>query len=117
MGEGRTQPETTKFAFVDELQKALRTDDHAWLADHIRYPLRHHGRMAVVIRSKSDFMRNYPALVSDKLRRAILAQQPQQIFENWQGVMVGDVAHNIWLREAGEGESARYEIVAINDAE
>ncbi len=105
----------SKSAFVRELQKAIRTDDRSWLADRIQYPLRHHGRVATVIRTRSDFMRNYGAIVSDRLRAAILAQEPDKIFENWQGVMVGDGGHNIWLRETGEGDAARYEIVTIND--
>jgi|GEM_PF-5977277 len=104
-----------KFAFVRELQKAVRTDNRTWLADRIQYPLRHHGRTATIIRDRSDFMRNYANIVSDKLRRSILAQEPEKTFENWQGMMVGDGGHNIWLRERGEGDNLRYEIVAIND--
>lgn len=104
-----------KFAFVRELQNAIRADNRAWLADHIQYPLRHHGRIATIIRDRSDFVRNYATIVSDRLRRAILAQEPEKTFENWQGMMVGDGSHNMWLRESGEGDSLRYEIVTIND--
>jgi hypothetical protein len=53
--------------------------------------------------------------VSDRLRSAVLTQDPERVFENWQGLMVGDGSHNIWLRESGEGAGARYEIVTIND--
>lgn len=104
-----------KFAFVRELQKAIRADDRTWLADHVQYPLRHHGRIATIIRNRSDFVRNYATIVSDRLRRAILAQEPEKTFENWQGMMVGDGSHNMWLRESGEGDNLRYEIVTIND--
>ncbi|WP_183044178.1 hypothetical protein [Pseudorhodoplanes sinuspersici] len=104
-----------KFAFVRELQKAVRADNRTWLADHIQYPLRHHGRIATIIRNRSDFVRNYATIVSDKLRAAILAQEPDKVFENWQGVMVGDGSHNMWLRQSGEGDNLRYEIVTIND--
>lgn len=106
---------TPKFAFIQELQKAIRTDNRAWLADRIQYPLRHHGRIATIIRDRSDFVQNYATIVSDRLRRAILAQEPEKTFENWQGVMVGDGSHNIWLRESGEGDNLRYRIVTIND--
>ena len=115
-GNAHAQSEAApKFAFVRELQKAIRADNRAWLADHIQYPLRHHGRMATVIRDRSDFVRNYATIVSERLRRAILAQEPDKVFENWQGVMVGDGSHNMWLRESGEGDNFRYEIVTIND--
>lgn len=115
-GASHAQSEVAlKSAFVRELQKAIRNDDMQWLADHIQYPLRHHGRVATVIRNRADFVRNYPVIISDKLRATILAQVPEKIFENWQGVMIGDGGHNIWLRESGEGSNIRYEIVTIND--
>lgn len=101
---------------VRELQRALREDDRAWLADHIRYPLRYHGRTVAVVRNRTEFLRNYASLVSDRLRSAILMQDPERVFENWQGMMIGDGAHNVWLRESGESASTRYEIVTINDA-
>ena len=105
-----------KPAVVRDLQRALRDHNRAWLADRIRYPLRYHGRMVAVIRDRSDFLRNYESIVSDRLRTAILMQNPDRVFENWQGMMVGDGTHNMWLRESGEGETARYEIVTINDS-
>jgi hypothetical protein len=104
-----------KPAAVLQLQRALRDHDRAWLADHVRYPLRYHGRAVAVIRNRSDFLRNYDTIVSDRLRSAVLTQDPERVFENWQGLMVGDGSHNIWLRESGEGAGARYEIVTIND--
>ena len=115
-GAARAQTdEVPKFAFVRELQTAIRADNRAWLADHIQYPLRHHGRVATIIRNKSDFLQNYSTLVSDRLRRAILAQEPQTTFENWQGMMVGDGSHNMWVRGRGDDDALRYEIVTIND--
>ncbi len=83
----------------------------------MRYPLRHHGRMANVIRNRNDFVRNYAGLISDRLRAAVLAQQPDQIFENWQGLMIGDGTHNMWVRDTASGDAARYEIVTINDSD
>lgn len=116
-GDTRAQIDApAKPAVVRDLQRALRDRDRAWLADRIRYPLRYHGRTVAVIRNRSDFLRNYDSVVSDRLRNAILTQDPERVFENWQGMMVGDGTHNMWLRESGEGETARYEIVTINDA-
>ncbi len=111
-GAAEAQPKPT---IVSDLQRALRENDRAWLADRIRYPLRYHGRMVAVIRNRGEFLRNYGSIVSDRLRTAILMQDPDRVFENWQGIMVGDGPHNMWLRESGEGDAARYEIVTIND--
>lgn len=116
-GDTRAQTDVpAKPAVVRDLQRALRDHDRAWVADRIRYPLRYHGRSVAVIRNRSDFLRNYDNLVSDRLRGAVLMQDPERVFENWQGVMVGDGMHNIWLRESGEAEPTRYEIVTINDS-
>jgi hypothetical protein len=106
-----------KQAFLRDLQRALRDHDRGWIADRIRYPLRHHGRVANVIRNRSDFMRNYAGLVGDRLRAAVLAQQPDQMFENWQGLMIGDGTHNMWARDTASGDASRYEIVTINDSD
>jgi hypothetical protein len=115
-GPARAQTDDPpKPAAVRDLQRALRADDRAWLADRIHYPLRYHGRAVAVIRNRSDFLRNYDTIVSDRLRSAVLMQDPERVFENWQGLMVGDGSHNVWLRESGEGEATRYEIVTIND--
>jgi hypothetical protein len=116
-GEAAAQTDVPqKPAAVRELQRAVRDNDRNWLADHIRYPMRYHGRSIAVIRDRSDFLRNYDRFLSDRLRRAVLMQDPEQVFENWQGLMVGDGTHNIWLRESGEGGAVRYDIVTINDS-
>ena len=115
--EPRTQADApAKASVLRDLQGALRKNDRTWIADRIRYPLRYHGRMVAVIRNRDEFLRNYNSFVSDRLRTAILMQDPDRVFENWQGLMVGDGTHNVWLRESGEGEAARYEIVTINDS-
>lgn len=106
-----------KQAFVRDLQRALRKDDRVWIADHMSYPVRYHGRVASVIRNRSDFVRNYAGLISDRLRGAILSLKPDEVFENWQGLMIGDGTHNMWARDTAEGDATRYEIVTINDSD
>jgi hypothetical protein len=106
-----------KQAFLRDLQRALRDHDRGWIADHIRYPMRYHGRVANVIRNCNDFVRNYAGLISDRLRAAVLAQQPDQVFENWQGLMIGDGTHNMWVRDTASDDTSRYQIVTINDSD
>jgi hypothetical protein len=65
-----------KQAFIRDLQRALRNEDRAWIADHMSYPVRYHGKVASVIRNRNDFVRNYTGLVSERLRGAILATAP-----------------------------------------
>ncbi len=47
----------------------------------------------------------------------MLAQDPADVFENWQGAMVGDGNYNIWITQVGDAANAPYQIITINDAE
>jgi hypothetical protein len=115
-GPAQAEAPPAKADVVRDLQRAVRTNDRAWVAARIRYPLRYHGRTVAVIRNREDFLRGSGSFISDRLRSAILVQDPERVFENWQGMMVGDGTHNMWLRESGEGNALRYEIVTINDS-
>ena len=116
-GQGIAEDELPpKYAFVRDLQQALRKDDRGWIADHMQYPVRYHGRVANVIRNRNEFVRNYAGLISERLRAAVMAQEPDRVFENWQGMMIGDGAHNIWVRDVAAGDATRYGIVTINDS-
>jgi hypothetical protein len=103
-----------KQAIVMQLQQAVRANDRTWLAAHTRYPLSYFSRGKRVIRGNAAFIRNNALLLGAKLRAAILAQDPANVFENWQGLMVGEGRYNVWLRDTADGEPARYRIVAIN---
>ena len=118
MSPSRADDMPMKEAFVVALQQAIRTGDKAWLADHTRYPLRYNGRSKISVQNKASFFRNYQTIIGDKLRAAVLAQDPKNVFENWQGMMVGEGTYNIWVRGAGEsGLNPRYEAITINDVE
>jgi hypothetical protein len=103
-----------KQTIVMQLQQAVRANDKAWLAAHTKYPLSYFGRGKRIIRDKAAFIRNYALLFGAKLRAAILAQDPANVFENWRGLMVGDGRYNVWVRDTADGEPARYRIIAIN---
>jgi hypothetical protein len=107
-----------KETFVKALQHAIRTGDKAWLADHTRYPMRYNGRSNISVRNKASFVKNYPTIIGEKLRAAVLAQDPGNVFENWQGMMIGEGNYNIWVRDAGSsGLDEHYELITINDVE
>ena len=106
-----------KQAFVIALQQAVRANDKNWLAEHTRYPLRYYGHRKISINNKTAFLKNYSAIIGKKLRDFVLAQDPANVFENWQGMMVGDGSYNIWVRNEGEDLDPRYLIVTINDDE
>ena len=56
-----------KSALVAELQAAIRTDDKAWLAGHLHFPVRYYGRKDELIRSKAWFNRHYAMVIGPEL--------------------------------------------------
>jgi hypothetical protein len=106
-----------KQTFVIALQNAVRANDKTWLAEHTRYPLRYYGHRKIPIDNKAAFLKNFPKLIGSKLRGFVLAQDPANVFENWQGMMVGDGSFNIWVRNESEDLDPRYLIITINDDE
>jgi hypothetical protein len=107
--------------FLANLQKALRTNDANWLADHVHYPASYYGvksgSKGTKIQNKAWFISHYPQLIGPKLRAVVLAQDPDQLFHNYQGIMIGSDP-NIWFNNFGDGpDNIRYEIITINDAE
>jgi hypothetical protein len=66
--------------FVMALQHAIRIGDKGWLADHTRYPMRYYGRSNISVRNRASFVKNYPVIIGEKLRAAVLAQDPKNVF-------------------------------------
>ena len=117
-GVARAEPPSNpKSALVAELQQAVRADDKAWLAAHLHYPVRYYGRKNELIRSKAWFDKHYAMVIGRELKAAVLAQDPEDFFENWQGIMVGEGSRNIWLRNFGADTEPKYEIVTINNSD
>jgi hypothetical protein len=95
-------------------QQAVRANDKTWLAANTGYPLSYFGHQKLVIRDKAAFLRNYALLFGAKLRAAILAQDPESVFANAQGLMIGEGRYNVWIRDTGDGDDVRYQIIATN---
>jgi len=107
-----------KLAFITALQRAVREDDKTWLAGHLHYPVHYYGAKTTLIRNEAWFLKHYGSVVGDKLKAAVLAQDPYQVLDNWQGVMVGEGGRNIWFNDFGTDDTQpKYEIIAINDSD
>lgn len=107
-------PET---AVILALQAAIRTDDKDWLVAHLHFPVRYFGETKQSIRSKEWFLRHYDTIIGSKLKANLLAQDPEQYFKNYQGLMVGDGGRNIWFQDFGEGNGFKCEIITINNSD
>jgi hypothetical protein len=83
-------------AFFPELKDAVIRDDRKKVAGLVNYPLNvFTGRRRMVVRSPAELLRRYREVFNDNVIEAVKAQEPDTLFANWQGVMVGD--GQIWF--------------------
>ena len=102
------------------MQAAVRADDKAWFASHLHLPVRYYGKSFRMIRSKEWFLAHYATVIGPELKANILAQDSEDYLKNYQGLMVGEGSHNIWLHDFGDpgaGIPANYEIITINNSD
>jgi hypothetical protein len=105
--------------FIVELQTAICNDDKTWLADRLHLPVTYFGKTKQVIRSKAWFLKHY-ATVMGLSSRPTCSSKIHDDFKNYQGVMVGDGGHNIWLDNYGDegaGIPTRFEIITIDNSD
>jgi predicted lipid-binding transport protein (Tim44 family) len=81
------------------LQKAVADNDKEKVANYILYPLRvNDSEKSLTIPNKKDFMAKYDQIFTDAIREALVNQKTDDLFVNYQGVMVG--SGELWLRRA-----------------
>ena len=110
-------PETE---IIRAMQAAVRADDEAWFAAHLHLPVRYYGKTFRMIQSKEWFLKHYATVIGPELRATILAQDPETYLKNYQGLMVGEGSHNIWLEDFGDPGAripSNYEIITINNSD
>jgi hypothetical protein len=110
-------PETK---IIKAMQVAVRADDKDWFVKHLHCPVRYFGKPNRTITSKTWFLNNYATVIGPKLKEAILAQDPDNYLKNYQGLMVGEGSHNIWLEDFGDpggGIPSNYQIITINNTD
>lgn len=83
-------------AAFDAIQTAVADDDGAGLAEWVGYPIdvKLDGK-ELTIAGTAEFEEQYDSIVTDEIRAAIVDQQWQDLFANYQGVMFGD--GQVWL--------------------
>ncbi|MGQ3479928.1 hypothetical protein [Paenibacillus sp. TY11] len=81
------------------LQKAVADNDKEKVANYILYPLRvNDSEKSLTIPNKEDFIAKYDQIFTDAIREALVNQKTDDLFVNYQGVMVG--SGELWLRRA-----------------
>lgn len=83
-------------AFFQELKGAVIRDDRKAVAGLIHYPLDvFAGGRRTVVRTPAELRKRYHEVFNENVIRAVTTQEPNALFANWQGVMLGN--GQIWF--------------------
>lgn len=105
-------------AFFLHLSDAVKRDDRGWVADHVSFPINIRiDNEQITIKTRQEFVTQYENAFNDKVRRAIESQQPDDLFKNWRGLMIGH--GEIWFTavhpDSKDPQRIRYYITGINN--
>ena len=96
-------------SFLVTLQKVVESGDSAKFARLVHYPVRINGTHVVKITKRSELTRKYASIMTSDVRQAILTQNPECLFANGQGVMIGN--GQIWFQQESSG---KMKVISIN---
>lgn len=104
---------TDEKAFFLELQKAVTGDNKEWLLAHICDDALLNGKP---LGTSQKLLTDYQRIIDQSVRSQVAAQAADNLFKNWQGLMVGNGA--IWFDKYDcptlAGPVAAYAIIAFN---
>ena len=108
--------DTDVIEFVERIQKYVKNDDSANLSKLISYPVTVtiDGKN-VEIKSKKQFVKNYNKIFTTEYKNTLLNAYASYLFANWQGIMVGSGAKNIWINNIMNGDASVSYITTINN--
>ncbi|MBU3138209.1 hypothetical protein KPL39_18440 [Clostridium gasigenes] len=98
--------------FVSEIQSYIINDNKEQLAERVKYPInvKIDGKVTE-IQNKDGFIKNYNQIFHSSYKEAIGNAYTKYLFVNWQGIMFGEGAYNIWINEI----NSELMITAINN--
>ena len=103
-------------AFITELQRAVHQNDSLAVARLVSYPLRVNAPRSIRwVRTRTQFIGRYSRIFTPVVRAAIAAQDPDSVFHNWQGFMIGD--GEVWFQDRCPGAptcTVHFAISAVN---
>lgn len=102
-------------SFLTTLQQAVRNDDREAVASLVSYPItvRIDGA-PTTLADPAAFTEAYPLVMTERVRSAIEAAEPDTLFANWQGVRIG--RGELWFGGVYEDGAETYDIriIAVN---
>ncbi len=111
-----TEREREEIDFLLEIQDAVRTDNKEKLASLIYYPITIDmlDGSELKMQNAAEFVANYEKIVIPEWKEIVLAQEPTELFSNWQGAMVH--RGELWFTSVcldETCENTKYYIIAI----
>ena len=83
-------------AVINRFQAAVKAHDTAAVAAAVRYPIGVEIKgKASTIKSASQFVQNYDAIMTREITDAVVNQKLDDLFVNWKGIMFGN--GQIWI--------------------
>jgi hypothetical protein len=104
-------------AYFIAIRDAIARDDRDWLASQATLVLCSLHGHHVVLETKKQILRHYDEIINAYVRDAVKKQNPDDLFKNWGGIMVGRGA--IWFDRISDGNVNEdlwpYHIITINN--
>lgn len=104
-------------AVFHQLKQAVAANDRRAVAALFLYPfpVNRTPTRHLYVKTRAELLRRYDAILTPKVRHAILAQNADSLFHNWRGSMVGN--GEVWIASECEDRRAqrcRFGVTAIN---
>lgn len=100
--------------FVKSLQMALELDNRNWVSENVSYPLKVTTQSGEkIISNKEELLSDFEAVFSCEIKKAVKQQDLNNIFSNWQGLMLGSDGQ-VWITTVEDDGGERSWITAIN---
>lgn len=102
--------------FMKRVKTAILTKDKQWLANNIHYPIKVHleGTNEILIKGKNQLLENYDAIFYPAFVEKIKSLCTCNLFNNWQGIMLGD--GQIWIESNSEETPEGLWIITLNNS-
>lgn len=95
------------------LQGFVSNDEKEKLAEYVAYPINVSiNGTKTAIKNETEFVKNYDKILTEEVKKVFLSQMLDNIFVNYQGVMIGN--GEIWINQI-VGTKHLYSIYAINN--
>jgi hypothetical protein len=116
-GQAAVNDSLAEVAVFRQLKQGVAANERSAVAALFVYPFRVNRTPTshLLVKSRAELLRRYDAILTPKVRRAILAQNPDSLFYSWRGSMAGNGA--VWIDgvcDDPRAQKCQFGVTAIN---